>query len=224
VIPVAADALIHHEPLKAVLSFPPASEDPWRLDSGYLDGNREYDPGFLETAWDEVDEALAVERDRLAITSAATSWSEFEALLDGDLDDWEQIALCGLDAGVAAPVLALAAAGCVTTTSCRGHAGYVGPHLDYPRVASSQSCHARGSFARRRSTLTAALLARVPSKCGVNRSRRLSTSLRGYSISRRIPGRTDVATGEMRVVVVRAWVSVDFAGDGLHDPITRSAR
>ena len=45
------------------------------------------------------------------------------------------MALQGIDAGVAAAVVALNAAGCVTTASCRGHPGrYAGAGRDFPRV------------------------------------------------------------------------------------------
>lgn len=76
------------------------------------------------------------ERRRLVVAAAADSSGAFEEILDGDptdVDDVEELApLEGLDVGVAAVVLALNAAGCITGTSCRGHPGrsaYV-----YPRV------------------------------------------------------------------------------------------
>lgn len=105
--------------------------------AGFADGNDQYEDYFAQASWDEAAEALNVERDLIRIADASASApSEFDSLIDGDLEDWQQIALSGLDAGVATAVLALNAAGCVTTTSCRGHPGrYANDDgRDYPRV------------------------------------------------------------------------------------------
>jgi hypothetical protein len=88
---------------------------------GYLDGNREYESGFMQASWQEAAEALEIEQDRLARASFASEREEFEDLLDGELEDWEAMATGGLDVGIAAAVLALNAAGCLTSSSCRGH-------------------------------------------------------------------------------------------------------
>jgi hypothetical protein len=104
---------------------------------GFADGNFEFEPYFAHAAWEDAVEALEVERDLVRdADSRASTAREFDSLLDGDLDDWQRIALRGLDAGVATAVLALNAAGCVTTTSCRGHAGRYASDdgHDFPRV------------------------------------------------------------------------------------------
>lgn len=110
--------------------YPRAAE----AESDYLDGNREYAAAVLDASWSEATEALEIERDRLAVAARADNPDEFEDRLDGDLEDWEQLGTYGLDLGVAAAVLALSASGCVTSTSCRGHAGRSGPDRDYPKV------------------------------------------------------------------------------------------
>lgn len=105
--------------------------------AGFLDGNLQYEEFFAQATWDEAAEALAVERDLIQVADAqAATPPEFDALMDGELEDWQQIALSGLDGGVAAAVLALNAAGCLTTTSCRGHPGRYGSDEghDFPRV------------------------------------------------------------------------------------------
>lgn len=89
--------------------------------SDYLDGNREYISDLRLSTWEDATEALAVERERVRVASSADDPDEFDGLLDGDLEDWELIAVRGLDVGVAAAVMALSAAGCLTSTSCRGH-------------------------------------------------------------------------------------------------------
>jgi hypothetical protein len=109
---------------------------PTRADvaSGYLDGNREYQADLIDCSWDEAGEALEVEIARLGAAAGAKTAEEFDDLVDGDLEDWEQIAVCGLDVGVAAAVMALNAAGCVTSTSCRGHPGLATRERDYPQI------------------------------------------------------------------------------------------
>lgn len=102
--------------------------------SDYLDGNREYEPGMMASTWDDAAEALEVEQNRLVLSSTVTNDNQVETELDGDLDDWEAIALGGLDVGVAAAVMALNAAGCVTSTSCRGHPAVAGDGRGYPRI------------------------------------------------------------------------------------------
>jgi hypothetical protein len=107
--------------------YPRAAE----AESDYLDGNREYTAALLDASWSE---ALEIERDRLAVAARADDPEEFEDRLDGDLEDWELLGTYGLDLGVAAAVPALSASGCVTSTSCRGHAGRSGPDRYYPKV------------------------------------------------------------------------------------------
>jgi hypothetical protein len=104
--------------------------------AGFTDGNYQFDPSFALATWDEAAAALEVERDLVqAADAAAATPAQFDDFLDGDLEDWQLIALEGLEAGVAAATLALNAAGCVTTTSCRGHPGkYAAPGHDFPRV------------------------------------------------------------------------------------------
>lgn len=105
--------------------------------AGFTDGNYQYEDYLAYTSWDEAAEALDVERDLIRSTDAsATTPSDFDSTIDGDLEDWQLIALNGLDAGVATAVLALNAGGCVTTASCRGHPGrYANDHgRDSPRV------------------------------------------------------------------------------------------
>lgn len=112
--------------------------DPDEVESaGFTDGNFQYEEYYAQASWDEAVEALEVERELIGAADArASAPSEFDALIDGELEDWQQIALSGLDAGVATAVLALNAAGCVTTTSCRGHPGrYISDDgHDFPRV------------------------------------------------------------------------------------------
>lgn len=100
----------------------------------YLDGNREYNPELMEASWDEAIEALEIETDRISAAASAATVYEFDDLVDGELEDWQQNAVCGIDVGVAAVVMALNAAGCVTSTSCRGHPGFASPDRDYPRI------------------------------------------------------------------------------------------
>lgn len=105
--------------------------------AGFTDGNFQYEGYFAQTSWDEAAEALEVERELIQVAdSRAATPREFDTLIDGELEDWQQIALAGLDAGVATAVLALNAAGCVTTTSCRGHQGRYASDdgHDFPRV------------------------------------------------------------------------------------------
>jgi hypothetical protein len=87
-----------------------------------FDGNRSYDAGLLEADWEDVRDAVRIEKDLIAAADAR-SWSpdEFDAVLDEDLEDWQAMVLGGLDVGVAGAVLALVAAGCATSSSCRGH-------------------------------------------------------------------------------------------------------
>ena len=103
--------------------------------SGYLDGNREFEPAITESDWNDAVEALEVEAARIAAAGAgAATPAAFEELADGDLEDWEMIAVQWLDVGVAAAVMALNAAGCLTSTSCRGHQGLASADRDYPRI------------------------------------------------------------------------------------------
>jgi hypothetical protein len=122
-IPTRTTEIWHDDP--ALLSGLPGRAE---ADSDYLDGNRMYEPELRHATWQDASRALQVERDRLAVASAAGAEREFESLFDGDLEDWEMIETFGLDLGVAAAVLALNAAGCLTSSSCRGHDGYVGDH------------------------------------------------------------------------------------------------
>ena len=103
---------------------------------GFSDGNMQYEPGYAYTTWDDATEAADVERDLIAAADAGSSTPEaFDDLIDGELEDWQLMALGGIEAGVAAAVYALNAAGCVTTTSCRGHPGkYASSGRDFPRV------------------------------------------------------------------------------------------
>jgi hypothetical protein len=67
-------------------------------------------------------EALAVDRELVESAAASSSSGpEFDLVIDGNLEDWQMIALQDLEAGVATSALALNAAGCVSTTNCRGH-------------------------------------------------------------------------------------------------------
>ncbi len=126
-----ADVALRHDEVPPSATYPSAEEA--RGDS--LDGNTEYDPAFLDTGWGEVEEALQVERARLEQASElADDVNEFEDVLDGELEDWETLAIKSLDVGVASLVLGLAAAGCVTTWSCRGHPGYASAERDFPKV------------------------------------------------------------------------------------------
>jgi hypothetical protein len=83
------------------------------------------------TAWPEV-EAVILEEDKLirAAADRATEGDDFDRLVSYELeqrypgDDFDEGPLsefAGLDVGVMSAVAALSAAGCVTTTSCRGH-------------------------------------------------------------------------------------------------------
>lgn len=104
--------------------------------AGFTDGNYEYDESYALSDWDSALDALPVEQELIAAADASSAdGTEFESNLDGDLEDWQSIALQGLETGVATAVLALNAAGCVTTTSCRGHHGrYASSGRDFPRV------------------------------------------------------------------------------------------
>lgn len=105
------------------------------MTAGFRDENWEYEPGLLGATWDDAKRALEVERERVGLADAGSSSpSEFEDLVDGDLEDWELDAVWGLDVGVAAAVLSLIASGCVTTTSCRGHVGRFASGHDIARV------------------------------------------------------------------------------------------
>ena len=83
------------------------------------------------TAWPEV-EAVILEEDELirAAADRATDGDDFDRLVNyeleqrypgDDFDDGPLSEFAGLDVGVMSAVAALSAAGCVTTTSCRGH-------------------------------------------------------------------------------------------------------
>lgn len=128
-IPRAPVHVSHDDP--AALAGLPRREEAL---SDYLDGNREYEPGFMEASWDDASEALAVELGRLAVASATSRDGDFEDALEGELEDWEAMAVAGLDVGVAAAVMALNAAGCLTSTSCRGHPGMAGGGRNIPRI------------------------------------------------------------------------------------------
>lgn len=56
-----------------------------------------------------------------AADAASATVDDFDVILEQDLEDWQSLLLGGLDIGVAGTVLALSAAGCATSTSCRGH-------------------------------------------------------------------------------------------------------
>jgi hypothetical protein len=105
------------------------------LRSDYLDGNREYRYEVTEATFGDATDALAVERERLRIADdASRTVEEFEDIIDGDLEDWQNLAVDGLDIGVAGLVFALNATGCVTSTSCRGHPGSARVASDHARV------------------------------------------------------------------------------------------
>ena len=89
------------------------------------------------TAWPEV-EAVILEEDELirAAADRATDSDDFDQLVNYELeqrypgDDFDEGPLsefAGLDVGVMSAVAALSAAGCVTTTSCRGHSRHGEP-------------------------------------------------------------------------------------------------
>lgn len=103
--------------------------------SEYLDGNQQYNPAFIRATWDDARDAIEVERDRVTHARRVAATHEgFDDEVDGELEDWQVETLWGIDVGVAGVTFALAAAGCVTTTSCRGHPGYASPDRDFPRV------------------------------------------------------------------------------------------
>lgn len=92
--------------------------------------NRRY-VDLSETEWPDVAEVVAEEDALLRHAAAqAADGDEFDQLLDRELDerypgeDFDEGPLSSfaeLDVGVMSAVAALSAAGCVTTTSCRGH-------------------------------------------------------------------------------------------------------
>lgn len=110
--------------------------------------NIEYEPLPIVT-WDEVANTLDVERGALDVARSAQDAASYESALDevedaGTDDDLFLAAVGGLDLGVAGLVMALAAAGGATFTSCRGQAPgsihqhphpFVGVALDAPRAA-----------------------------------------------------------------------------------------
>lgn len=104
--------------------------------AGFADGNWEYDASYAQSSWDDAVEAAEVEAGLIATADARSATpAQFDELIDDELEDWQISALGGLDVGVAAAVYALNAAGCVTTTSCRGHPGkYASAGRDFPRV------------------------------------------------------------------------------------------
>jgi hypothetical protein len=104
--------------------------------AGFADGNWEYEPAYARSTWEDAAEALEVEAGLIeSADRCATTPEEFDSLIDGELEDWQLMALGGIEAGVAAAVYALNAAGCVTTTSCRGHPGrFASAGRDVPRV------------------------------------------------------------------------------------------
>lgn len=104
--------------------------------AGFADENYQYEDYYAQPPWDEAAEALDVESGLIRMAdSRASALSEFDSLIDGELEDWQQIALGGLRAGVATAVLALNGAGCVTN-GCRKHPGrYANDDgCDFPRV------------------------------------------------------------------------------------------
>lgn len=102
--------------------------------AGYLDGNREYDSSFAYSTWQDAEEVLSIEREAISGARSARSAEEFDERLDDYYEDEDLLALGGLDAGVAGLTLALNAAGCLTTTSCRSHPGRPRAGIDYPQV------------------------------------------------------------------------------------------
>ena len=117
--------MIPRSPVEPILDDPsgvsgyPALDD---LLSDAFDGNRLYDSTILETDWEDATEAIALETDLIAAADTASATADdFDAILEEDLEDWQSLLLDGLDFGVAGTVLALSAAGCATSTSCRGH-------------------------------------------------------------------------------------------------------
>lgn len=125
-IPLSSIEIRRENPDRAA-GYPPLEV----LTGGYVDGNRLYDSDFHDATWEDAIDALEVERDLVIVAhTQSTTWSDFEDAVDSD-EDFDPFVTCGLDIGVAGLVLALCAAGCATTTSCRGHVH--GP-FDYPLV------------------------------------------------------------------------------------------
>lgn len=116
VIPRTEIEVVWDDPAN-VAGFPDVDD----LLSDTFDGNRLYDPGVLDRDWTDAADALAIEQRLVEAASIAGSAEEFDELLDDDLEDDELMLLGGLDIGVAGTVVALAAAGCAPSTSCRGH-------------------------------------------------------------------------------------------------------
>ena len=123
------DVPIHHGDPEDASGFPSWEE----AASEYLDGNQQYNPAFLRATWEDAQHAFEVELDRIAHTQrVATTHDEFDDEVDGELEDWQIESLWGIDVGVAGVTFALAAAGCVTSTSCRGHPGYAWSESNFP--------------------------------------------------------------------------------------------
>lgn len=82
--------------------------------------NREYVPELIrEATWELAAECLVSERDAVAeVAREATDQDSFD---EAAIEDDTCTTFFGLDLGVEAACLALAAGGCVTASSCRGH-------------------------------------------------------------------------------------------------------
>lgn len=103
-----------------------------------LGGNRHY-ADLRTTGWRDVAEMLREEAFYLDRLRLAEDTGEQICEIESDLDERSEQEgghpLWGLDVGVAAATVALAAAGCVTFTSCNGGAFGEGKHLEsYPLV------------------------------------------------------------------------------------------
>lgn len=89
--------------------------------------NRQYMPlGADPPSWEEAASLLGEEREAVAeISAEARDDQEFEDLAGdrGEALVWEGEFFNGLDLGMEALCAALAAAGCLTSASCRGHPG-----------------------------------------------------------------------------------------------------
>jgi hypothetical protein len=109
--------------------FPSAGD----AESDSFDGNRLYDGSLLGIGWIDVAEGLDLEAQLVDRADRdSTDIDTFEAILEEDPDEDTQILFGMLDVGVAGAVLGLSAAGCVTSSSCRGFQGHAS---DLPEVA-----------------------------------------------------------------------------------------
>ncbi len=89
--------------------------------------------------WTEIEEVIAAEEAMIkSVESAATDAVEFERVIGEmmdkqysgeNFDEGPLSAFAMLDAGIMAAVAAPAAAGCVPTTSCRGHQEWGGESI-----------------------------------------------------------------------------------------------